>query len=441
MSATLPTGAAIGTAGTSATSAATPGETRKVITAVTLGNVVEWVDWVIYATFAPIFSAHFFPQADPVAGLLATFAVFAVGFVMRPLGGAILGPYSDKHGRKKGLTLSIGLMAGASLVIALCPTYASIGVAAPVILVLCRMVQGLSAGGEFGAASAYLVEAAPPSKRAFIGSFKDVGVNGGILVAALIGVALSNMLSPEALKDWGWRAGFAFAAALGLVTVWIRRGVGETAAFSHAAATGKTQRNPLLAMFAEHPMAALRVMGIAIAGVMLNYVWMVYFPTFANLKTGIPLKTALLANSIALVIFIVLLPFAGRVSDRFGRRPTLLFFSIGSALYAFPALHFMEASFWNIFVIDLIGMLLMLGYSANAAVVMAEQFPSEVRVTGISVPFAISVAAFGGTAPYILTAMTKGGMGDLIWIYLCVASLIGTLVYATMRETAGKPLL
>jgi MHS family alpha-ketoglutarate permease-like MFS transporter len=410
------------------------------ILAATLGNMVEWVDWLIYATFAPVFASQFFAPGEPFANLLATFAVFAVGFLMRPIGGAVLGAYADRHGRKRALTLSILLMAGASLAIAVCPTHASIGIAAPAVLVLARLVQGFSAGGEFGSASAFLVESAEPARRAYVGSWQHFALNGGILLASLIGFITTSALSDSSLTTWGWRAGFAFAGALGIVTLWVRRMASETDSFVKMKQAGASRRNPVKVMLQEHPRAALRVAGIAIAGTLFNYLWMVNFPTYAHLRTGVPLKTALLSNALALIVFLVLLPFGGKLSDRFGRKPTLLVFSVGSLLYVWPAFHFMTADFLSLFVIQAIGMILLIGYCANSAAVMAEQFPPEVRVTGIALPYAVSVAVFGGTAPYIVTWMVKSGNAESIWMYLASAALIGTIVYARMPETKGKQL-
>ena len=213
---------------TSATAPGAPSETRltgkqrKAIVAGSIGNAVEWVDWAVYGTLAPIFASQFFAKGDPTAALLSTLAVFAVGFVMRPIGGALLGIYADRHGRKKGLTLTIGLMAGAAIVIAVCPTYEAIGVAAPLVLLLARLVQGFSAGGEFGSSSSFLVESAAPRRRAFAGSWQQVSVGAGALIASLMGFVLTSTLSEAAMQSWGWRVAFGVGGLLGLVGLWLR---------------------------------------------------------------------------------------------------------------------------------------------------------------------------------------------------------------------------
>jgi MHS family alpha-ketoglutarate permease-like MFS transporter len=418
------------------------GKQRKAIVAGAIGNTVEWVDWAVYSTLAPIFASQFFPSGDRAAALLSTLAVFAVGFVMRPIGGALLGAYADRHGRKKGLTLTIGLMAGAALVIAICPTYAAIGIAAPLVLLLARLVQGFSAGGEFGSSSSFLVESAAPRRRAFAGSWQQVSVGAGALIASLMGFVLTSTLSDAAMQSWGWRVAFGIGGLLGLVGLWLRVSVEETESFRRASSEGRTtRRNPITGMLADHPGAALRVVGITIAGTLTYYVWISYMPGYANAAVGIPLSEALLANTIAIAYFLCLLPFVALLSDRFGRKPTLLAFAIGFVVIAFPAFRLLElGGFWSLLVVELVGVTFLAGYSANCAVVMAEQFPAEVRSTGIGLPYALAVAVFGGTAPYVTTWMSSHGLRDWVWLYVAAAALVGVAVYATMPETRGREL-
>jgi MHS family alpha-ketoglutarate permease-like MFS transporter len=413
---------------------------RKAILAGSIGNAVEWVDWAVYATFAPIFAGQFFASGDNAAALLSTLAVFAVGFVMRPIGGAVLGAYADRHGRKKGLTLTVSLMAGASMLIAVSPSYAAIGVFAPLILLVSRLVQGFSAGGEFGSSSAFLIEFASNGRRAFAGSWQQVSVGAGALIASLLGTLLTSTLDVPQLHSWGWRVAFAAGGLLGLVGLWLRRSVPETEAFTEVEAEARTRRNPVAGMLRDHPGAALRVAGVTIAGTLIYYVWVTYMPTYAHLATGIPLKRALLANTLAIAVFLVALPFGGLLSDRVGRKPTMTAFAAGFLIFAWPAFHFLSDSFWGLFVIELIGLVLIVGYSANCAVIMAEQFPAEVRTTGIGLPYALAVAIFGGTAPYVTTWMNAHHDGQLVWLYVAVAAAIGIAVYTTMPETKGKAL-
>lgn len=417
---------------------------RKAIIAGGIGNAVEWVDWAVYTTFSSVFAHHFFPKGDPIAALLATLAIFAVGFVMRPVGAAIMGAYADRHGRKKGLVLTIGLMAGATAVIGLAPTYETVGLLSPIILVVARMVQGFSAGGEFGSSSAFLVESAAPRRRAFAGSWQQVSVGAGVLLASGMGAIITSNLSKEALDSWGWRAAFLAAALLGLVGLWLRSSVAETDSFINAQvrskASGERRRNSVFTMFVQHPKATLRVFGITIAGTLLYYMWVSYMPTYAAVATGIPLSQALLANFIAVGLFLALLPFAGLLSDKIGRKPTMTAFAGGFLLFSWPAFTMLNGNFWMLLFIEVVGVILLLGYSGNCAVIMAEQFPAEVRATGIGLPYALAVAVFGGTAPYITTWMNTSGYGGLVWLYCSIAAAIGLAVYLTMPETKGKAL-
>jgi MHS family alpha-ketoglutarate permease-like MFS transporter len=417
---------------------------RKAIVAGSIGNAVEWVDWAVYTTFSSVFAHHFFPKGDPIAALLATLAIFAVGFVMRPVGAAIMGAYADRHGRKKGLVLTIGLMAGATALIGISPTYDTVGILSPIILVIARMIQGFAAGGEFGSSSAFLVESAAPRRRAFAGSWQQVSVGAGVLLASGMGAIITSTLSKDALDNWGWRLAFIVAALLGLVGLWLRSSVEETESFvnskNRSEAAGETRRNSVFTMFVKHPKATLRVFGVTIAGTLLYYMWVSYMPTYAAVSTGMPLSQALLANFIAVGLFLVLLPFAGLLSDKIGRKPTMTAFAAGFLLFSWPAFALLNGNFWMLLLIEVIGIILLLGYSANCAVIMAEQFPAEVRATGIGLPYALAVAIFGGTAPYITTWMNTSGYGGFVWLYCAVAAAIGVVVYLTMPETKGKAL-
>jgi len=411
------------------------------MTAATLGTVVEYTDWLIYATFASLFSPHFFPAKDPAVSLLSTFAVFAVGFIMRPVGGAVLGSFCDRYGRKKALALSVTLMACSSLAIAVCPGYESIGIGASLVLVVARLVQGFSAGGEFGAGSTFLVETAPDDRRGLAGSLQHAAVNSGVLVASFIGFVLTSLLAPDEMAAWGWRAGFAVAGALGLVVLWLRMVTKETDAFIRVKETqGHERRTPFADIFKKHPKAALRVVGIAMAGNLLNYLWLVHFPTYVHLKTGLSLKDALSVSMISVAVSLVLVPLFGALSDRIGRRPLLMGFAAGSALFIGPGLALLSDNFWVDTAIVTTGMVFVSMFSGVIAAVLVEQFPAEVRATGVSFPYAVAVTLFGGTAPWVVTTMTAHGIGNFVWVYVAAVCAIGFAVYATMPETHKKSL-
>ncbi|MCO5967801.1 MFS transporter [Actinoallomurus soli] len=415
---------------------------RRAVVAGAVGNTVEWVDWAVYSAFAPIFASQFFPKGDKTADLLATLAVFAVGFGMRPIGAAVLGAYADRRGRKAGMTLTITMMAIAALVVAVCPPYSAIGIVAPAVLVIARLVQGFSAGGEFGTSSAFLIESAAPGRRAFVGSWQQVSVGAGTLIASLLGTLLTSTLSDGALTTWGWRAAFAVGGLLGLIGLWLRTAVEETEAFAEVARSrdNEARPTPLRDMLVKHPRAALRVVGITIAGTLLYYIWVSYMPGYAHAAEGVALSRAFLANTLAIVVFLVMLPFGGMLSDRFGRRPTMTAFAAGFLVLSWPAFQLVGGGFMALLAVELVGMFFLVGYSANCAVVMAEQFPAEVRTTGIGLPYALAVAIFGGTAPYITTWLATHGHRDRVWIYTAIAAAIGVVVYATMPETKGKEL-
>jgi MHS family alpha-ketoglutarate permease-like MFS transporter len=267
-----------------------------------------------------------------------------------------------------------------------------------------------------------------------------VSVGSGVLVASLLGTLLSSTLSPEALSAWGWRIAFGVGGLLGVVGLWLRVSVEETTHFAATASSGRRQKNPLWSMLVKHPGAAWRVVAMTIPGTLTYYIWISYMAPYAASATGIPLNQAFLANTIAIIVFLCLLPFGGMLSDRIGRKPTMTGFALGYLLIAWPAFHFLQNNFWIVLAIELAGIILLLGYSANCAAVMAEQFPAEVRTVGISLPYALAVAIFGGTAPYITTYMTSNGLQGYIWLYVAAAAIVGLAVYLSMPETRARSL-
>ncbi len=328
------------------------------------------------------------------------------------------------------------------MAIAFSPGYETIGIGASIILVVARLAQGFSAGGEFGAGATFLVETGPARRRGLSGSLQWLAINGGVLVATVIAYSLSKWLTPAEMSAWGWRVGFAIAGLLGLIVLWLRLAVAETSAFvaQHAGDHEPRRRNPLVRIFKEHPKAAFRAIGLAMAGNLLNYIWLVHFPTYVHLKTGMPLQDAFAASMISVAASLVLIPLAGALSDRIGRRPVLMMFAAGSAIFIGPGLAMLSGNFWFDTAIVTFGMALSSLYAGAIAAVMAEQFPAEVRATGVSFPYAIAVTIFGGTAPWIVTTMTKAGVGGYFWIYVAAVCAVSFCVYATMPETNRKAL-
>lgn len=407
------------------------------ILAATLGTVVEFADWVIYIVFTPFIAKQFFADHNPATALLSALAIFAVGFIMRPIGGAVLGAYADRYGRKSGLSLSITLMAISSAVIGLCPTYQTIGLLAPCILVLARLLQGFSAGGESGSATTFLVESAPPGQRAFASAWQNIAIEIGVLVALVLGLVLTSVSNLQFFSAWGWRAGFLVAASLGLITLWIRRTISETAVFAHEVQPQSTQRFALREVLFEHPLAVLKVIGIACAGNLLFYTWLVSYASYVHLVTGTALRIALIASIISILLGLVVTPFVGVLADRIGRRPVLIIFAFGSALYAWPSMHFLYVgiTLGGLILVQTPALLLLSGFTSTSNTAIAEQFPAPIRATGTGLAYAISVALFGGTAPYIFASFHSAGLDEYSWIYIVIMCLISGLTFLTMRET------
>lgn len=411
------------------------------LAAASVGNLVEWYDWYAYSFLAIYFSDSFFPKSsNPLVPLLSAFAVFAVGFFMRPVGGLFMGSFADRFGRRAALTLTIALMGGGGLLMAVSPTYAQVGVLAPVILVVARLVQGLSIGGEFAASTTFLVESAPPNRRGLFSSFQYVSTTIGQLVASGLAALLASTLTSGAMQSYGWRLMFVVGAAASFTGLWIRRGAVET----HRAAEQEYRRDKrlrprLFEFVTTYPGKAALVVGITIAGTISYYTWTVYLPTFAQLNHGFSARNALIVSTIALVFFGVLQPLAGMLSDRVGRKPLLLAFSAGLTVLTVPLLH-LVSGFVSMLVVALVAMVLLSGYTSIAAAVMVELFPTRVRAAGIGFPYSFTVALFGGTAPYVGTALVGR---DLAWLfpwYLVVLTAISFFVYLFLRETKDAPL-
>lgn len=409
---------------------------KKVILAGTVGNAVEWFDWTIYATFAVFFAKQFFPSTDPTASLLATFAIFAVGFFMRPLGGIVLGIFSDRYGRKAALAATIMMMAGGSLMIGLSPTYEVIGIFAPIILVLARLLQGLSLGGEFASAATYLSEMAPKEKRGFYSSFMFFSAAIGILMASSLAWLLTTILTEQQMSDYGWRIPFLLGALGGLVGMWIRRSVPDSE-MTHAK---EKVKNPLIFLIKNHPKETLRIVGISILTTFAFYIFIVYVPSYAIKALGAEPKVAFAANTIALVVFMLCQPVFGWLSDKIGRKPQLIVFAVGYLLFFYPIIKWMDSSFSSILLVEIFGLLLYALYTSIGPTLMSEQFPTEVRAVGIGAPYNLMVALLGGTTPYMLTWLQSIGKQDYFYFLVIIGAALTLLTFIKMPETVGKKL-
>jgi MFS transporter, MHS family, alpha-ketoglutarate permease len=399
------------------------------------GNLVEWYDWYAYAAFTLYFAPHFFPKGDQTTQLLNTAAVFAVGFLMRPIGGWLMGVYGDRHGRKAGLTLSVSLMCAGSLLIAVTPGYETIGTLAPVLLVIARLMQGLSVGGEYGASATYLSEMAGKRHRGFFSSFQYVTLISGQLVALLVLLVLQSAMSEMALEAWGWRIPFAIGGVLAVVVFWLRRRLAETESFHNAKAAGG--RSSFWALLTEHPREAAVVMLLTAGGTLAFYAYSIYLQKFLVNTSGFDRETASQINAAALFGFMLLQPLAGALSDRIGRKPLMIAFGVLGVLLTYPIFTALEGvrSPWLAFLLMLGALVIVTGYTSINAVVKAEMFPAHIRTLGVALPYALANALFGGTAEYI--ALWFKGAGWERGFYWYVTGMIGVslVTYLMMRDT------
>jgi MFS transporter, MHS family, alpha-ketoglutarate permease len=401
-----------------------------------VGNLVEWYDWYVYSAFSLYFAKAFFPPADQTVQLLNAAAVFAVGFLMRPIGGWLMGRYADRHGRRAALTVSVLLMCAGSLVIAVTPSYATIGVAAPALLVIARMMQGVSVGGEYGASATYLSEMAGHTHRGFWSSFQYVTLIMGQLLALGVLLVLQRTLSVQELEQWGWRIPFVIGAACALVAVRLRRGIGETAAFTKQATAGVSAESALASLM-KHPRAVLTVFGLTAGGAVAFYTFTTYAQKFLVNTAHFSKDDATLVSAASLAIFMCVQPLVGALSDRIGRRPVLIAFGVIGTLGTRPLLSALAtaSSVGSALLLLTLALLVVSGYTAINAVVKAELFPADVRALGVAFPYAIAVSMFGGTAEYL--ALWFKNLGHEGWFYWYVSALIASslVVYAVMPET------
>lgn len=407
---------------------------RKSMIASSVGNVMEWYEWSAYAVFAPFIAAAMFNNDDPVSALLSTFAVFAVGFLMRPLGGVVFGRIADRKGRKFVLVATMLTMATGSLVIGLLPSYDSIGVFASLVLLLCRMAQGFAHGGESATANSYMAEIAPREHRGQWGSVVFVAIFGGSVVAYTIGGIVTATLSESAVGEWGWRIPFLLGALLAVAALYLRRGMDESDVFE-AADRPAAPVEPLPRR--QVVRAVLLIVAMTSGITSAHYTWTSYVSTYAIKEEGMSANTAYWVSVVAQLIALVSLPFWGRLSDRVGRRPLMLAFAAIMTVVQLPLMLSIGSAGWTLLVTSAIALVIVAIPGALLSATMSENFPTRIRTQAIGFAYSVSVAVFGGTAPYLNQLLISHDIGWMSSVYIMVlCACTGFAVYL-MPETKG----
>jgi MHS family proline/betaine transporter-like MFS transporter len=397
------------------------------IAAAVIGNALEWYDFIIFGMLTIVISRLFFPSDSQYASLLLTTATFGVGFFMRPVGGVLLGIYADRKGRKAALQLIIGLMTVAIGMIAFAPTYAAIGIAAPMIMVLARLLQGFATGGEFASATSFLIESAPSHRRGFYGSWQMVGQGTALLLGALVSAAVTRGLSPEALEGWGWRIPFLLGLIIAPVGLYIRRYLNETDAFTEASVAPKREGG-FGAILATYFKQTLVCLGIGAAGTISFYVTLSYMPTYANTQLGLPLGDAFIVQSIGLVCLVLMVLLCGAVSDRLGRKPILIGAFGLYLVLAYPLFAWVNQSpsISRLLLMQVVLCSLHGAFNGPFSTAFVEQFPTRIRSTGSGIPYNLSVMVFGGPAQFFVT-----------WLIQATGSPIAPVFYLMFGMTLG----
>lgn len=399
-----------------------------------VGNMVEWYDWYVYAAFSLYFAKAFFPKGDTTAQLLNTAAIFAVGFLMRPIGGWLMGLYADRNGRKAALMASVLLMCFGSLLIALSPGYETIGVWAPVLLVFARLLQGLSVGGEYGTSATYLSEMATKERRGFFSSFQYVTLISGQLIALGVLIVLQQTLTEEQLYSWGWRIPFVIGALCAVVALYLRRGMEETDSFKKV----KTKpKESAMRTLMRHPKELLTVVGLTMGGTLAFYTYTTYMQKYLVNTVGMSISDSTTISAATLFLFMCIQPLVGGLSDRIGRRPILIAFGVLGTLFTYPILTTLHTitTWWGAFFLIMAALIIVSGYTSINAVVKAELFPTEIRALGVGLPYALTVSIFGGTAEYIALWFKSAGMETGYYWYVTGCIACSLVVYATMKDT------
>lgn len=420
----------------------TPWARAKAILGGSAGNLIEWYDWFAYTAFSLYFAKAFFPGGDETAKLLKTAAVFAVGFLARPVGAWITGVIADRVGRKPALVLSVALMCLGSLIMAVTPTYATIGVWAPVILTATRLLQGLSIGGEYGASATYLAEMAGRSRRGLWSSFQFVTLIGGQLAAVAVLIALQASLSERQIEAFGWRIPFVIGALMAVAVFWLQSRLQETPAYETASA--ELRKGSLTwRLIRDHPRECAIILALTAAGSLGFYCYTAYMPTFLVNSAHFSRPIASEISLASLVVYLLLQPIGGALADKFGRRTVLAGGLLAGAIAAWPILGAIAGakSPWLALALVCLALVLLTGYSSVSAVVKAELFPAGVRGLGVALPYALANAVFGGAAEYVALAFKQAGRESGFFIYVALTMAVAGVVAVRMRETRTAGLI
>ncbi|MFX1821943.1 MFS transporter [Pseudarthrobacter sp. CC4] len=406
----------------------------------TIGHFVEWYDWYIYGLLAAVFAGQIFPSENPFASLVAALLTYAVGFVIRPLSGIIISPLADRYGRRLILTLSISGMALGSLIIGLTPSFATIGYAAPVLFLVARILQGISAGTEQQSAIAFMVEHAPANRRGLFGSFSNMASGLATLAATGSAAIVTSSFAPAELAAWGWRIPFVIGGVLGVAGLILRARSDETPEFEAAALVDqKSAWARLKDLIREHPKALLQAAALS-APAVAYYTWATFLPTYAKLTTGRDLSSTLAGSVIGLVLLVVIVPVCGYLSDRLGRRKIFpIIGAIGMIVLFYPLLLLLnQPGFWVYVLVSASGWVVLGIWQAVYPTIQAELFPASVRVAGIGFAHQIVIAVFGGTAPLIAAAFVGAGQPMFVAYYMIAIVTLSLIVYFTLPETGSK---
>ncbi|MPZ66406.1 MAG: MFS transporter [Pseudonocardiaceae bacterium] len=411
---------------------------RRAVAGAAMGNAVEWFDYAIYSYLLTSIGLNFFPDLSPTAQTLSAFALIAIPFVLRPLGGILLGPLGDKYGRRRVLAFTIIMMSAATFAIGLIPNYATIGIAAPMLLLLARLIQGFSTGGEYGGAATFIAEYAPDKKRGFYGSFLEFGTLGGYVLGASLATGFQLALSEPAMTSWGWRIPFLIAGPLGLIGFYLRNRLEDTPAFRNCESSGQTTTAPFKEVIRNVWPQILNLVGFVILLNVGVYTLLTYMPEYLTEVLEIAESTSLLILIAVMLGMMAVISTVGALSDRIGRKPLLLGSAIGFLLLSYPSISLIEQrdalSVAGGLVILAVLLVMMLGVIGSALPAM---FPTRNRYGGFSIGYATSTAAFGGTAPLIISALISStGNNSIPAFYLMGAAAIAILPILLMPETA-----